>query len=354
MLGLAYASLSALSLAIMISFDRIMVGDCYRNHPEQPWVISSLLGSAFGIIATSLVWITLSFTEIPSPVARSENEPAFINHFLSLASGVISSFVLRYYFRLFLPSKKGSVNETEIAVWLAFTPVFMFLLIAGLTFFIPEIPDVSELQTDSSWIFGSLVTLACLTLVLFIRFESDEPLEHSKRYGDIFLLVLLNTGYVFLSSIALSPFDQDLESVLKLLLSYWVGFAAGGLALLDGTTRSGFHLNARRLRKFSRIIILTEVVGMLVYFFEFLGVSEEDPTLVTLIIGAHVTVVFLLSLLLTQLRHTMIANGQRRFWLLGLRISANRLPLRKVTVGQVLRLIAVQISLLTVLGYAFF
>lgn len=354
MVGVVYASLSALFLAIMISFDRIMMGDCYRDHPEQPWVISSLLGAFFGIIATSSVLIIIVISHAQSQVSLGVDGPDLTHHLLSLLSGVISSLVLKYYFRLFLPSQKGSVNETEVAVWLAFTPVFVFLLIAALIFTIPDAPILIGLvEANTSWTFGFLVTLACLALVLFLRFESEEPTGHTKRYADIFLLMIFNTGYVLLSSVAVSPFHQDLASVLVLQLSYWAGFATGGFALLHTGIRAEFRRNARRIRKFGIIILVTEIVGMLVYFFEFLGVSEEDPTLVTLIIGAHVTVVFLISLILKQLRHRMVANDQRRFWFFGLRIIANRLPIQEVTIGQILRLAAVQISLLAVLTYAF-
>ena len=352
MVGIGYALASSLCLAVMILFDRIMMGDCYRNHPDQPWVISSALGAILGGVTTGLVWMAVNVTDANATPGISGPTP--LHYLLSLLSGIVSSLVIRYYFRLFTPSKDGTVDPTEIAVWLAFTPVFVFLALQVLAFVLPFTHLLPEAKgVDNNWLFGGLVVIACLALMLFVRFDTDDPVRRSTRYGDIFLLVVFNTGYVLLSALALSAPHLGMADTLALQMAYWAGFAIGGLGLLSAEVRSAFRYNAKRLRKFSGIIVLTEVIGMLVYFFEFLGVSEENPTLVTLIVGAHVTIVFILSLALAHLRRNMEANNQRRVWILGWRVMASKLPVKTVTPGQLLRLAAVQISLLVVLGYAY-
>jgi hypothetical protein len=190
---------------------------------------------------------------------------------------------------------------------------------------------------------------ASLSLAAFIAFDSECVRLGGSNSMDLAALVVLNAIYVLLSAYALTTSHGDTSSILTLQIAYWVGFSIGGTSLLRKETRYGFIYNRRRLRKFAFIIFIAELCGMFVYFFEFLGVSAADPSLVSLIIGGHVTVVFFASVLLSRTRRRMGLRGCRRMWLLGVRIKRDRLPEKALSIGSFIRFFMVQATLLAAL-----
>lgn len=58
LLGVSLATLSALSVAVMVQMDRIMVGACYNYRPRLAWHVSALGGIGFGLPLTLLLgWL---------------------------------------------------------------------------------------------------------------------------------------------------------------------------------------------------------------------------------------------------------------------------------------------------------
>jgi hypothetical protein len=150
--------------------------------------------------------------------------------------------------------------------------------------------------------------------------------SRGRRHRQVVLLLASTVVYTLALSAALRPVEATPGAVLSLLPLYWVGFAAGGRAALSGEERVAFRRNWRRLKRFRIPILVTELVAMFVFFTEYFALGAADPTLVNLVISAHVVVVFLVSWYLARLRHRMEAAGVRRLWVLGLRLSRHRLP----------------------------
>jgi hypothetical protein len=108
---------------------------------------------------------------------------------------------------------------------------------------------------------------------------------------------------------------------------YWIGFAAGMRVMLRGGEWATFRSNWRkRIRYFIVPILFVEVIGMLVFFFEYVGLTSLDPTLVTVIMGTHVLLVYALDLSLGRLRHWMEERKIHHMYIGGIRLLAHKLP----------------------------
>ena len=256
-----------------------------------------------------------------------------------ILGGALAVQVIRHYFRLFVPDRDDQqVNETAIAMWLASTPIFVFLAIALLQTTPLDRGLLGGLEeAEVSWTYGLLVLATVLAL---LRFESvdrgDEGGLGRGRYLHVVLMLTMTVIYTIILSAVLRPETTDLEGALVLLPLYWLGFAAGGRLLLIKEERAAFGRNWRRIKKFAAPILVSEMFGMAVFFAEFLALGDADPTLVNLVISAHVLVVFLLARRLSKLRRRMESEGIRRVWFLGLRLMRHRLPEKSDSiVGQV-------------------
>jgi hypothetical protein len=100
---LASAVCSAVSLEFMLIFDRVMLSDCNRGRPRQAWLVSSILGSLFGLVATAFVWIASSTNpdNSLSLLSRTFFDQFWPNGFLMLIAGAITVQSLTHYFNLF-------------------------------------------------------------------------------------------------------------------------------------------------------------------------------------------------------------------------------------------------------------
>ena len=356
LLGLFSAAMSAIALAIMISFDRIMIGDVYRNRPDIAWFVSSTLGALFGLIATMLV-IGAAFTvDFVSPTLFMDSiSDSFSGDGpLMLVSGAINIQVMKYYFRLFIPESGEQTNETSIALWLSSAPIFVFIAILFIQNLNLESFDASGIgKANTSLIFGLLIFFCIASFALFEIYDVGVDERSQHRYREIALMLLCIVGYTLIISNTLRADNGSVERGLVLQIWYWIGFAAGARAYLNRSFRNEIRRSTRRLKKFAGAIVLIEVLGMLVYLFEYGALAVIDPTLTNLVIGGHVLLVFLISLLLSKLRTSLQNNEVRRFWLGGFRISANKLPLPSISVGKVIRLLASQVLLAFVIIYAY-
>ena len=337
MVAALLSSVSSLSLALVVIFDRLMVADCYRNRPDHAWLVSSLAGSGFGLLATTFGWVAMAVTT-DSSFGSLLDEAASLwpsRGWLMVMAGALAIQVTRHYFRLFAPvDGSQAVNETAIAMWLASTPLFIYATVALLQvagFDSGLLAGLEEAQV--SWTFGALVLGTVLALLRFETVSGDaDGATNVEHHVQIVFLLATTVSYTLILSAVLLPSGTDAEAAMVLLPLYWVGFAAGGRVLLITNERRDFRRNWRRMKRFLVPIAVAEVFGMAMFFSEYFALGAADPTLVNLVISAHVLLVFAIALRLARIRESMAAAGIRRRWLLGVRLIQRRLPERQTSI----------------------
>jgi len=338
-LALSAAVAGSICLALMLIFDRLMMSDCYRDDPDHAWVISAAGGAGLGLAAVAITWAAASvradwgIPELLDAIARHA-----VPQGLALwLAGALNVQVLRHYLRLFLPHNGVEPDETAIAMWLSALPVFVMcgafaLGLAGAGWgALHGLPS----QVPSAAFVASVI--ACVLAIVGFEWSSSGRVAYrAQRVGDLAMLILSAVASTLLVSYSLrsvpgsgDPLDAS-QPPLALALQpfYWLGFVAGLRPLLKVAFRRRLAHNWPRIRLFLPIILVVELIGMGVYFFEFWGLSGVDPTTVHLITAAHVLLVFVLSYGLAELRRAMELRGARRIRLCGLRLKVNRLPNR--------------------------
>jgi hypothetical protein len=331
-----FASLSAVCMALMVVTDRLMVGDCYKNNPDHAWFVSSVAGSVFGLFLTFIVWV-FGHTIIEIPGFGTLFETAgtlFIpKGVLAFILGVVGIQILLHYFRCFSERAHSSV----LAAWIAATPIFVLLTVllistlsAGVAF------DMGSM--GMGWILG--VLLATAGLVIFERITGGPGGNVGTYRRELIMLLLLSVVYTIgLKQVFSFHTDEEgaLTEAVALMPYYWLGFAAGVRVLFRREARESFSSNWRkRIRYFLVPIIFVEVIGMLVFFFEYLSLVGLDPTTVSLILGVHVVLVYVLDLALGRFRAWMEARGIQRVYLFGARLLKSTLPEPKFDRRQIL------------------
>ena len=340
---------SSVFLALVVVFDRVMVADCYRGRPDQAWLVSSLAGAGLGLVASAIAWAVVAWSGAADVGALAELSVTDWPRrgLLIMISGAIAVQVIRHYFRLFAPlDDLLPVNETAIAMWLASAPVFIYAGVAMLQAAGVDRGLLAGLDEASvSWRFGGLVAL---TVFALLRFEAaSATTQHAygrRRYTQISLLTLATVIYTVLLSAVLRSSAIDLAGVVALLPFYWIGFAAGGRLLAQKSEREAFRQNWRRMKRFLGPIVVSEILGMGVFFSELFALGNADPTLVNLIISSHVLLVFAMALGLARLRRSMESQGLRRRWILGVRFTPRRLPESEGQLGLRLRWLAIAVA----------
>lgn len=328
-IALLCAFIGSHCLALMLIFDRLMMGDCYKNKSDHAWLVSSLAGSVFGLIATILTWI---FFTIFLNINLGELIIKVVDLFfpfglLMIVTGVINIQVMRHYFRLFIPDKNENVNETAIAMWLAAVPIFIFISLLSLKLLGIDKGIFSELHnTNLTLFFGFTIFLATGTMIAFEYVTSGLEAFRVSRIGEVFKMVSCIVIYTILSSFILQHQTGGIISILALQPFYFLGFAAGLRGLVVTKVRSEFIHAWQNIKIYIIPIVVVEIIGMAVYYFEFFALSEIDPTLVNLIIGAHIIPVFILSMGLSILRQKMMRDNTERLWFLGLSFTRDTLP----------------------------
>jgi hypothetical protein len=352
--GIAAAFASSASLAVMISLDRVMMGDVYRNRPDHAWFVSSVLGAVFGAIATLGAIALSGVSGAGGSMARVGAAPiAWTDAALMALAGALSAQVLRHYFSLFIPRAGDHPNETSIALWFSSTPIFLFLALVAVRQAAPlgALPIGGLAAANTSASFGLLVAASVLALAFFEICDVRDEERSRNRYRDIVLMIGFEIAYALVVSAVLRREGVTTDRTLTLQLFYWLGFAAGVRVLASRSFRREARSSWRRLSKFARFILLIEVVGMGVYLFEYFAYAAVDPTTVKVVTGSHVAGVFVISLLLSALRARLQGRGVRRLWFLGLRLTTARLPDTRPEPAKIARLVLAQaLLLLVVLG----
>lgn len=354
-LGLYCAFGSSLCLAFTIIFDRLMVGDCYRNMPAQAWLVSALAGSFYGLVATAICWVAYAgVTGIGiASLANRAIALALPNGLVMLGAGAITVQTMCHYFRLFVPERGQDVNETAVALWLSSSPLFIFISIYALNSFGVQIAGFDGLAAANiSLKFGVAVAVVVLAFVLFEKYDGGDAGRGRMNYAEVGKMLGCIVAYTLIIAATVNQTGFGTTEALALQPYYWFGFLAGARVWLKPSCRADFKANWKRLRKFLRVIGIVEVLGMSVYFLEVFALSDVDPTLVNLIIGGHVTVVFLFGVALGFLRRRMQAHHQKRQWLFGLRFVQHKLPELDLSVGRVARLLFAQASLVAAMMFA--
>jgi len=327
--------MSSICLALMVTFDRLMVGDCYQGKPNQAWFVSSAAGSILGLALTAFVWFGVVISgqiESFELLFSTAMNLAFGKGILMMLVGGLSVQVLLHYFRCF----GEEANSAAVAAWLASTPIFIFLALFVLSVVTGSFVGV---LTQPLWIVG--VILATAGLIAFEQLSSAGGFKVNKTYRkELRLMILFNVLYAIVLKYALtSTGDQPVSylEVLALLPFYWIGFAAGMRVILKKGEWASFKSNwHRRLRYFLVPILIVEVIGMLVFYFEYLGISELDPVFVNIIIGAHIFLVYFFDFGLGRVRKWMSENKVRKLYFMGIRLLQHKLPQSRVKVRQIL------------------
>ncbi len=354
-LAILSAVISSLSLSLMILFDRLMMGDCYKNRPDHAWLVSSVAGATFGLTATGITWVLYS-TVLEVTIRELLDLSISLlwpSGLLMIIVGAINIQVMRHYFRLFIPDKNQNVNETAVAMWLAAVPIFIFLATIALKQLPLHDSILSGLaQSNLSVSFGVAIVLAVLTMIGFEYFTTGQEAFRLERVGEIIKMIAAIVCYMLLSSTLLRDAESSVMITLALQPFYWIGFAAGSRLMLSKTNRGIFIESWPTIKIFLVPILIVEVIGMMVYYFEFFALSGADPTLVNLITGAHIIPVFILSLCLYRLRKRMELAGTKQQWLWGLSFTTEKLPSERLTLPKALWFLGVVATLLFALSQA--
>jgi len=347
--GVAAAVGSSFSLGVMLILDRVMVSDCYRGDSRQAWLVSSVLGSVFGLAATIILWVIASTLPRVSLGALFSAflDLLWLEGILMLVAGAITIQTMAHYFNLFDSVGTDAPNETLIALWLSSSPILIFLaflLVSSLG--IERLEGSGIEKSISSLPFALSIVLAVLCLAAVEYFDSPSSQRSAVRYAEILKMLSCIVVYTLIISGILRSDEGDQITSLALQPYYWIGYLAGARVLFNQKDRLEFKLNWRRLKVFGRLILVVEVVGMLFYFLEYHALGSIDAALVNLILGGHVIVVFLLSLTLSFTRARFEVAGIRRKWFFGLRLVTHRLPKLEAKVASVARLAAAQAAIL--------
>ncbi len=326
--------LGAVCMALMVTTDRLMVGDCYQGKSNQAWFVSSLAGSAFGLILTAIVWLgSVHFGLVDSIQALFvfAYELLFWKGLAALVVGALGVQILLHYFRCF----EENAHSAAIAAWFAATPIFVFV---GMLLFgaVVHINGVSATSTEPIWVLG--VILATGGLILFERITGG-PAGNVKKYkNELVLLLVFNVLYAVAlkQTFSIERTGPGMLEAIALMPFYWIGFAAGMRVMISKKERDAFRNNwHKRIRYFVIPILFVEVIGMLVFFFEYIAFTSLDPSLVTIIMGAHVFLVYIFDLMLGRLRHRMELRNQRKLYIAGMRILQHKLPQPKLNLAVV-------------------
>lgn len=288
------AALSSLSLTIMVIFDKLMIKDCYGSDVKQALFVSTFAGSILGLIATGISWL---LWDIPI-ILLLETLWTFMSPygFLIMLSGALSALVLKFYFTCF----SVDADSTVIASWLSATPIFVYtgMYILSLLGLIFE-------PVAFSWEMFFAVCLISLSLFFLERVSYAEAAKSRGEYKkSLVLMLIFNTLYVLLidQTLANATSLTGINSstlILSLLPMYWFGLASGMSVLMLQKDRVKLALNSY-LVKFLGALIIVEVLGMLVFFFEFLSLGNTDSITTSIIIGLHVIPVWIISKYLTH------------------------------------------------------
>lgn len=317
MLGLIYATLSAFFMSVMVITDKLMVKNCYGDSKNSAWFISSLFGSVLGLIFTLLTWFTIALIS-PEGTFRQIVE-AFLDLWywqgiIITICGALAVQLLFHYFACFTENAPISI----IAGWLAATPLFIYLASIVFAVISNALFEESYINVVISKEFFLGFIVAIISLISFEIYNNSTGSKTIKGYygKHLFMIVLINIIYTIGIEYTLN-FKHGYYSysmyTLALLPYFWIGFAFGIRALTNESKRVVIkHYWKNNIYKFLPIIFVVEIVGMLVFYFEYFGLSKQSASTVSLIIGSHIILVYIFDLLISKEISTLknkIING---------------------------------------------
>jgi hypothetical protein len=325
--------LCAICMAVMLVADKLMLGDCYQGKPNHAWFVSSVAGGAFGLILTLLIWISIaSLSEIGDfvTILEASINLLFWKGLLVMVAGACGVQVLFHYFHCF----NEDAHSASIAGWIAATPIFVFCATVALllfqSVFSVNVINESSISIHPIFILGAIV--ATIGLILF-ESVSNQVVKNLNNYRkDLALMLTFNViGIILLQQVLVSEnvYGTSLY-IIALLPYYWIGFFAGARILLPKKERAAFKQNWRGSIRFSlQAILFVEVIGMLVFCFEYFGLSKLDPTYVSIIVGSHIFLVYFIDSFFIKFASRMRLKNQDTIKLLGLTVSVHNLPKEK-------------------------
>ncbi len=298
------ALLSSLSYAIANITDALLIGDCYNHRRSQPLFISCVLGAIMG---SALTIVLMRVYDVPLT-------PIFQTGLWSCVLGVMVGLSLLHYFTAFSSSEK---SPTEIAAYISATPIAV--LVVSWVVFAAGIPmagnDFSLQQVLWVLLGGIGLMLFSIANGKFSDSKDVNTLHRSRRYRlHLFLLLLWGgiyyVGFSIVLQYAQTSFvgesNPELLATLSVLPYFWVGLLLVGLAdMIRPGEASAFVTNAHTIKRYFPYIILVEVFGMLVFFFEILALSFIRPEIVSIVVGGHIVLVWMVGILLRRLYRNM-------------------------------------------------
>lgn len=325
-IGLLMTIISAVFLALVVISDKLTLGEFYHDEPESAWFVSSVLGSLLGIGATAIAWMLVGENSWSSMLLLAQGDLIALS-WLMIASGLLVSLTLRSYFHCF----SGSVSSL-VALALAATPVFVF---AGEHFLYGTSMEVVKIA-------GLVIVVLGLSLFNLTDVEQEETGKTNLVH--LFGLIVFGSGYLLLVDFTLPLVEAALhvdetQASLAAMPWYWLGFAVGAVNIARPKVRSflpKIHLHP----KFIVLILSLETIAAGFYFFEFFGLASLDVTLVALITGAHVIIVWISDLIIRRKYHKAVREGRGTVHILFFSIKTKKLgeydlPMRTVFVQAI-------------------
>lgn len=288
----------------MILADKLMIKNCYANSKLTAWFISSVFGSVFGLILTIVLWTIVALLDNEGTflmIVKVSLNLFFWDGIILFVAGLLAIQVLYHYFASF--TKDAPIGT--IAGWIASTPLFIFLATIVLTFFSDTVTFFSYTgreKINNLFLVGFII--AIIGLIVFEKRNGIENISQINTHyrGHIFLIILFFVLYSITLEVVLSKEHAEysnLMSVIALLPYYWIGFGTGIRVLFKENQRIILRHNWRNtVKNHLPLIVILEVIGMLVFFFEYLGLSKQSATVVSLVAGVHIVLVYILDLII--------------------------------------------------------
>lgn len=311
-----YAFLSALCLTLAVIYDRLMMEDVYGNNPHVAITVSVGLGTIFGLILTVVLQATYGVFEMVT-LAVAWFIPYGV---LTVLAGFLTSQVLYLY----LIAYSRDIESTVIAIWLAALPIFLLPAKA-------LIMEMIDINLDPTSFTSQIMTGVLIATVGMIALERVE--KHKDKPSVQWVLIAMNCVNVvyllILEWVILNGSESLLiskeETTLAFMPYYWIGFLFGIWPMAQAANWKSLKKDKTNIMPYLKTILFLEVLGSGVYFFEFSGLAEVEPVILSVLIGAHVIAVWTGSVYLGWYGVKLTRNCHETGTVLGLKIKTKSL-----------------------------
>ncbi len=284
-----FTILSAIALAFIVCFDRLSVSKIYNGDEYSAWFVSSTLGAILGLLATAIAWYGFASDTLELFAWLFERGAIYACWFTF--AGILTSGTLYTYFRCF----KEEVYSTTVGLAIAAMPIFVFVAEA-----------LIESNTWGHWHYLSVI-VTITGLFLYDLATEDDFKTPKSALLPLAAYIFLGSAYMVILEVKFPALEKELnlnslDASLLGMPFYWLGFATGSLTLVKRQVRV-FVSNVFKRNdnlNFITFIIVLEIFGAGMYFFEYLGITKLDATLVALVTGAHVVLVWIFELYLRK------------------------------------------------------